>query len=69
MIARITEVESAPNIPCTKRATISRLWLLASPQTADAAVNMASPVRKTLLRPIRSPSRPDIRRKPANATR
>src|SRR6202012_46796 len=41
-----------------KRATTTTLWLSASPQASDAAVNRESPVRKTSRRPSRSPSRP-----------
>ncbi len=64
-IPRITAELTAPPTPWTKRAVISSGWLNDSPQSREAAENMASPSRKTRLRPSRSPSRPASSMKPA----
>ncbi len=63
MMAMMTEEDSAPPMPWTKRAATSTAWLSADPQAMDASVKMATPVRNTFLRPIRSPRRPAISRK------
>ena len=63
MRAMITEEDSAPPMPWTKRAATSMDWLSADPQAMEARVNSATPVRNTFLRPTRSPSRPAMRRK------
>ncbi len=60
---------SAPPAPCTKRAITSICWFTASPQTADAAVKTASPIRKIRRRPARSPSRPASSNRPPKAIR
>ena len=63
MMATITEEDSAPPMPCTKRDDTSIAWLVADPHTMEASVNSATPVRNTFLRPMRSPRRPAMRRK------
>ena len=63
MMATITEEDSAPPMPCTKRDATNMVWLSAAPQAMDASVKSATPARKTFLRPIRSPRRPAMRRK------
>ena len=65
--AMITEEETAPPRPWMKRATISTAWSSANPHSAEAAVKIATPVRNTRLRPMRSPSRPASSRKLPNA--
>ena len=69
MMARMTEDERAAPSPWTNRAEMSRIWLSAAPQATEAAVNSATPTRKTFLRPNRSPSRPAKRSEPANVIR
>ena len=49
MIPRITAEVIAPPAPCTNRAAISISWLCASPHSADATVNTASPIMKIAL--------------------
>jgi hypothetical protein len=51
MIARITDVEKAPDIPCTKRAAIKRPWLSLKPHTAEAAVKVCQSPEEDLLAP------------------
>ena len=63
IIAMITEAETALPNPCTARAPTSNRSLFATPQTSEAAVKIATPVRNTRLRPTRSPSRPASSRK------
>ncbi len=58
IMPRITAEVAAPPIPCRNRAPTSISRFAASPHNSDAAVNTASPVRNTFLRPARSPSRP-----------
>ncbi len=50
-------------MPWTKRAPTSRPWLSADPQAMEASVKSATPARNTFLRPMRSPRRPERRRK------
>ena len=69
MIARITLEATAPPTPWISRAPISIAWLSASPHSIEAAVNSTSPLRKTFLRPTRSPMRPASSRKPPNVIR
>ena len=63
MMATMTDDDSAPPMPWTKRAPTSMAWLSADPQAMEASVNRATPARKTFLRPTRSPRRPAMRRK------
>ena len=56
MMATITEDDSAPPMPWTKRAAISMPWLSADPQAMEASTKSVTPARKTFLRPTRSPS-------------
>ena len=63
MMATMTEDDSAPPMPWTKRAATSMAWLSADPQAIEARVNTVTPARNTFLRPIRSPRRPAMRRK------
>ncbi len=58
MIARLPGTSSAPPMPCTARATISWLMLVARPQPAEASAKIPTPMQKTRLRPRRSPSEP-----------
>src|SRR6266581_263990 len=69
IMPRITAEVSAPPVPCANRAAMSISWFTANPQTSEAAVNTASPVRNTSRRPARSPSRPASSSSPANAIR
>jgi hypothetical protein len=46
-------------VPCTKRAPTNMDWLWAEPQASEASVNSVTPARKTFLRPMRSPRRPE----------
>ena len=57
---------SAAPMPCTTRAEISPVSLVASAQAADESVKMARPTRKIFLRPKRSPSLPPSRISAAN---
>ncbi len=52
MMATITEDDSAPPMPWTKRAATSMAWLSADPQAMEARVKSATPARNTFLRPI-----------------
>jgi hypothetical protein len=45
---------SAPPRPCTRRATMSRPRLPASPPSSEATANSTAPKRKTVRRPSRS---------------
>ena len=63
MMATITEADSAPPMPWTKRAVTSMAWLSADPQAMEARVNSVTPARNTFLRPMRSPRRPAMSRK------
>ena len=67
--AIVTEKATAPPIPCTKRAAISRPGLSARPQATEASVNSATPERNTRRRPRRSPRRPATSMKLPNVTR
>ena len=49
---------SAPNAPCTSRATMSSSMFGASPQASDARPNPARPMMNKRLRPYRSASAP-----------
>ncbi len=60
MIASETANIAAPPTPCTPRETISQSGVVAAPQKAEASVNSAIPLRKTRLRPSRSPSEPAL---------
>ena len=63
MMATITDDDSAPPMPWTKRDATNMAWLSAEPQAIEASVNRVTPARNTFLRPIRSPRRPAMRRK------
>ena len=63
MMATITDDESAPPMPWTKRDATNMAWLSAEPQAIEASVNRVTPARNTFLRPMRSPRRPAMRRK------
>src|SRR5262245_5356840 len=69
MMARMTDEAAAAPTPWMKRATINVAAVGASPQAADAAVNVASPIKKMRRRPMRSPRRPNRRRSPPKAMR
>ncbi len=69
MIARMTDDESAAPSPWANLAPMRRACVSAAPQAAEASVNSARPTRKTLFRPMRSPSRPASRRAPAKVIR
>src|SRR5579871_557164 len=56
--ARLPGTSNAAPTPCTLRAAISHPIDGASPQPADAMANNATPTRKILARPYRSPSEP-----------
>src|SRR5262245_54447090 len=58
MIARLPGTRSAPPSPCTARAAMSSLMLDARPHHTEAAVNSATPIANTRLRPKRSPAAP-----------
>ena len=51
----------APPIPCAPRARFRNRGSVAAPHRAEAAVNNTTPMRKTRLRPSRSPSDPAFR--------
>src|SRR3954447_9248645 len=59
---------SAPPSPCSAGKPISIPELAARPYSSDAVVKMTSPMRKTRLRPRRSPARPPSKRKPPNTS-
>ena len=59
----------APPIPWMKRAATSIPWLCAAPQKTEATVKRARPAMKTLLRPIRSPKRPESSSSPPKLIR
>src|SRR3954452_12028298 len=61
------EISAAPS-PCSARKPISIPELAARPFSSDAAVKMTSPMRKSRLRPRRSPARPPSKRKPPNTS-
>ena len=63
MMATITDDDSAPPMPWTKRAATNMAWLSADPQAMEASMNRPTPARNTFLRPIRSPRRPAMSRK------
>ena len=63
MMAMITDEESAPPMPWTKRAATNMVSLPADPQAMEAKVNSVTPARNTFFRPMRSPRRPAMRRK------
>ena len=57
------ETSAAPK-PCSPRATMRNSEDGASPQMSEPTVKTTTPVRKTRLRPMRSPARPPSSRKP-----
>jgi hypothetical protein len=57
---------AAPS-PCTALAAIRSTAVGVSAQPTDAAIKIAKPAMKTRFAPIRSPSAPAVRMKPANA--
>src|SRR3954451_8073022 len=61
------EISAAPR-PCSARKPISIPELAARPFSSEAAVKMTSPMRKSRLRPRRSPARPPSKRKPPNTS-
>jgi hypothetical protein len=61
-------ISTAAPIPCATRAAISRPRLGASPQAAEARVNIAKPPTNTRLAPIRSPHAPAERISDASAS-
>ena len=69
IIPSTTAEVSAPPAPWMKRAPISISWLCAVAHSSDAAEKIATPIRNTRLRPMRSPSRPASRSRPPNAIR
>ncbi len=50
-MARLPGVNSAPPIPCTRRAAMRNAGVGAMPQRAEATANQATPMEKTRLRP------------------
>jgi len=68
MIASEPGVSSAPPTPCNVRAAISTPMSGASPHSADASANQATPVMNTRRRPSRSPSAPPSRIRPASVS-
>jgi hypothetical protein len=68
MIDSTAGASSAAPRPCATRPATSIPGELASPLTADAAVNSATPARNRRLRPNRSPARPPSSKKPPNAS-
>ena len=50
-MARLPGVNSAPPIPCTRRAAMRKPAVGARPQRAEATANQATPMEKTRLRP------------------
>jgi hypothetical protein len=69
MIPRITLDVSAPPVPWRKRAATSVPCDCATPQSSDAKVNSAMPIRKIRRRPTRSPTRPARSSRPPNVIR
>ncbi len=67
MIASTCGFISAAVSPCSTRAAISTAGLVARPQSAEAAVKPAMPAMNKRLRPYRSPSRPPVTSRIANA--
>ncbi len=65
-IDRPAGVTSAAPRPCTARAAISAVSLLARPQANDAIVKRITPATNILRRPSRSAARPPSSRKPPN---
>ena len=64
-----TGVMRPPPTPCRTRKAVSSLRLVATPQSADAAVNMNMAVSSTRRGPKRSPSQPDAGMNTARLTR
>lgn len=60
---------TAPPTPWTNRETSSVAGSWETPHSSEAAVNRTSPATKTRLRPMRSPSLPESRRRPPKGTR
>ncbi len=60
MIAMVCGSSSAAPKPCTTRAAISSVAFCDRPEAAEARVNTATPVMKSVRRPRRSPSRPAV---------
>ena len=69
IMARITAELTAPPTPWTNRAPISIGCANERPHNTEAPTKIARPIRKTRLRPRRSPTRPARRRRPPNAIR
>ena len=57
------EISAAPR-PCSARKPISSPELVDIPSSSEAAVKITRPMRKSRLRPSKSPARPPSRRKP-----
>ncbi len=63
--ARVEGISVAPAMPCTPRATISMIGLVAQAQASEASANTAMPAMRSLRRPIRSPIEPMVITRPA----
>ena len=68
MIDSVAGDSTAPLMPCTLRAAISRSRESASAHPSEASANNAVPTRNTRRRPSRSAERPPSIRKPANVS-
>ena len=62
---RVDGASVAPAMPSSARLTISISGLFENAARSDSTPNAAAPTRRSLRRPIRSPSVPIVIRKPA----
>jgi hypothetical protein len=68
MIESAAGETSAPPRPCNARAATSQVSEVARPFNSEANEKIATPQRKSLRRPKRSPARPPSSRKPPNTS-
>ena len=67
IVATTLEMINASPIPCTTRAMMTTNGMEILPAVADAAANVASPIRNARLRPHRSPNFAPLTRNAASA--
>ena len=65
MMARVVGRTAAPPTPMSARKPISMAGVDEKAQATDATAKMTSPITNTFLRPMRSPSTPQVKRSAA----
>ena len=68
MIASVVGMMAAANMPIRARMAMTNSVVVGKQAKTDVEVKPASPMRSVLVSPIRSPSVPAMRRKPAKVS-